>query len=174
MIDYIKTNNSKKILIVEGLNDKYAVSVFCKNSKWSEVEIFPSVGAPQIADNIAEFAYYNSAIMALFDRDDAGKEAMKKIKSKTNAMFLELNDTNFDSLEKLEMDDLFVSDELQGLSQKLNEDGIENFGTYKDIMRILYEDRNLVENYKYLLPKTLENFKKLENVLLVKMKLIKK
>lgn len=174
VIDYIKFNNAKKILIVEGLNDKYAISVFCTNPKWSNVEIFPSVGATQIADNIAEFAYYNSEILALFDKDNEGFSAMKNIKSKTNAMTLELKDNKYDLQETFVMDDLFVSDELKNLSAKLNEDGIENFGTYKDVMRILYENKNLVEKYKSILTKTLENFKNLENVLLTKMKLLKK
>lgn len=175
IIDYIKSNGAKKILIVEGLHDKYSLSIFCKSSKWAEVEIFPSVGASQIADNMSEFAYYkNNDILALFDNDKAGVEAINHLNNK-NSMLLNIREGyKEDANKKLEMDDLFDSEELLNLSNKMILDGIENFGTYTDIVRILYENNNFKSKYDNLLPKTLDNFKKLEESILTKLKLIKK
>ena len=173
VIDYIHGNEAKKILIVEGLYDKYAISVFCKSPKWAEVEIFPSVGASQIADNMAEFAYYKKDILALFDNDDAGIDAYKKIK--TNAMYIDVDSGYFeDSSKSLVMDNLFDVEELAKVSEALKNDGIMNYSTYKDVLKILYEDKSLVVKYKDLLQKTTSNFAKLENSILHKLKLIKK
>lgn len=173
VIDYIHGNESKKILIVEGLYDKYAISVFCKSPKWAEVEIFPSVGASQIADNMSEFAYYKKDILALFDNDDAGIDAYKKIK--TNAMYIDVDSGYFeDSSKSLVMDNLFDVEELAKVSETLKNDGIMNYSTYKDVLKILYEDKSLVAKYKDLLQKTTSNFAKLENSILHKLKLIKK
>lgn len=174
IIDYIKYNETKKILIVEGLHDKYALNVFCESPKWAEIEIFPSVGAPQIADNMSEFSYYKNDVLALFDNDEAGVAAMNKINSK-NAILLNVREGyKEDNSKKLEMDDLFDSEELSNLSIKMSSVGIENFGTYKDIIRLLYENKHLIEKYKDILPKTLDNFKKLEESILIKLKLIRK
>ena len=175
MIDFIKSNEAQKILIVEGLYDKYALNVFCKSPKWLNVEIFPSVGASQIADNISEFAYYKNDILALFDNDEPGVKAYNTIKTKNNAIVLDVQEGfKEDPSKSIVMDNLFDINELANLSTKLSSDGLENFATYKDILRILYENKELVEKYKTLIPHTLENFRKLEESILLKLKLIKK
>ena len=175
VIDFIKSNEAQKILIVEGLYDKYALNVFCKSPKWLNVEIFPSVGASQIADNISEFAYYKNDILALFDNDEPGVKAYNTIKTKNNAIVLDVQEGfKEDPSKSIVMDNLFDINELANLSTKLSSDGLENFATYKDILRILYENKELVEKYKTLIPHTLENFRKLEESILLKLKLIKK
>ena len=174
IIDYIKSTEAKKVLIVEGLHDKYAINIFCKSQKWNEVEIFPSVGASQIAANLSEFSYYKNDILALFDNDKAGIEAYNRFKSKNNVMYLNNTEGYIDDNSKsLVMNDLFEYDELNLLSVKLKDEGIENDCTYKDIIRILYENKDFIEKYKNILTKTLTNFKKLEEAILLKLKLIK-
>lgn len=174
VIDYIRDNKTKKILIVEGLHDKYAIQVFCDSPKLAEVEVFPSVGASQIADNMFEFIYYKNDTIALFDNDEAGCEAFDKIKDK-HAMLLDVKEGyREDPSKSLIMNDLFETDELNNLSNSLLSDGIENYGTYKNIINLLYENKELVQKYKTLLPHTIENFKKLENSILLKLKLTKK
>ena len=139
VIDFIKSNEAQKILIVEGLYDKYALNVFCKSPKWLNVEIFPSVGASQIADNISEFAYYKNDILALFDNDEPGVKAYNTIKTKNNAIVLDVQEGfKEDPSKSIVMDNLFDINELANLSTKLSSDGLENFATYKDILRILY------------------------------------
>lgn len=174
VIDFIRSNETKKILVVEGLFDKYALSVFGQSPKWAEVEIFPSVGASQIADNMSEFVYYEKDILALFDNDEAGYEASKNIKA-CNAMHIDVAEGYFEDKSKsIVMDNLFDVEELRQLSEVLERDGFSNFATYKDILKILYENKTLVEKHKALLIKTLSNFSKLENSILCKLKLIKK
>lgn len=174
VIDYIRDNKTKKILIVEGLHDKYAIQVFCDSPKLAEVEVFPSVGASQIADNMFEFIYYKNDTIALFDNDEAGCEAFDKIKDK-HAILLDVKEGyREDPSKSLVMNDLFETDELNNLSNSFLRDGIENYGTYKNIINLLYENKELVQKYKTLLPHTIENFKKLENSILLKLKLTKK
>ncbi len=169
IIDYIKENEKKKILIVEGLYDKYAISIFCQSSKWADIEVFPSVGASQIADNMSEFSYYKKKdILALFDNDEAGIQAYNDT-NKSNALYLNLKDGYFeDNSKSLVMNDYFDSEELKNLSQSLKSKGYETYGEYKETLRILYENKELVNENKKILTKTINNFAQLEEEILEK------
>lgn len=175
VIDYIKLRGTKKILIVEGLYDKYAISVFCHSPKWSEVEIFPSVGASQIADNMAEFAYYKNDALALFDNDKAGIEAYdNKGIREINKMYINIKEGyKENSSSSLVMNDLFEKNELDSLSDKLEEDGYKTYHDYKNILKVLYDNKSFVDKYKSLLTNTLKNFEELETNILEKLKLKK-
>ena len=110
----------------------------------------------------------------LWDDDRAGNEAYKGI-AKANAMYIDIwPGFSQDQSKSVVMDNLFDPEELKNLSQELSDNNIKNYATYKDILRILYENKNIVHKYKHLLTKTLENFSKLENSILCKLKLIRK
>ena len=173
VIDYIKQGESKKILIVEGLYDKYALKLFCQSPDWYKVEIFPSVGASQIADNMAEFTYYKKEVLALFDNDEAGIEAYDNTSIKEiNKMYLNIKDGyKQDKAKSLVMNDLFDNNELNAISEKLKDEGYETYQDYKNTLRTLYENKNFVDKYKHLLTNTLKNFQELEGKIFEKLKI---
>lgn len=175
VIDYIKQGESKKILIVEGLYDKYAINLFCQSPNWYKVEIFPSVGASQIADNMAEFAYYKKDVLALFDNDEAGIKAYDNPSIKeSNKMYLNIKEGfKQDKAKSLVMNDLFDSNELNAISEKLKDEGYETYQNYNTTLRVLYENKNFVDKYKNILTNTIKNFEELESKIFEKLKIKK-
>lgn len=66
----------KKVVILEGIYDKYALEMFASVNK--DIIFFASANAKSIRDNIQYFIAFNIPYMAIWDNDGAGDTHFKK------------------------------------------------------------------------------------------------
>lgn len=69
-------SQAKRILLVEGIHDKYAMEFFCDLPK--DVVIFPGTSASSIYERIPQCIAYGKKYFALWDNDDEGREYYQK------------------------------------------------------------------------------------------------
>lgn len=112
--------NDKKIVIVEGIYDKYALEMF--SSVEDNVIYFASANAKSIRDNIQYFIAFNIAYMALWDNDGAGqthynnaKKEFGEFESKNFYLLPDLHDKG-----KVRMEEMFEKEDMDLINSVIN------------------------------------------------------
>lgn len=112
--------NDKKIVIVEGIYDKYALEMF--SSVKDNVIYFASANAKSIRDNIQYFIAFNIPYMALWDNDGAGQTHYNNAKKE----FGEFESNNFYLLPdlhdkgKVRMEEMFEKEDMDLINNAIN------------------------------------------------------
>ena len=151
----------QKIILVEGIHDKYALEIFLK-SKVSTYIIMPCVNAVSIYNNIPRLIAYNKNYIAIWDNDEEGIEYYKKsIKAfgKLEERKLLLLPNN-DRKRKVRMEEMFDKDDFKKLARYLE---MPDNSSYSNIMTsIMCCDDSVIEECANLVSqKTKNNFSEL-------------
>ena len=151
----------QKIILVEGIHDKYALEIFLK-SKVSSYIIMPCVNAESIYNNIPRLIAYNKNYIAIWDNDEEGIEYYKKsIKAfgKLEERKLLLLPNN-DRKRKVRMEEMFDKDDFKKLARYLE---MPDNSSYSNIMTsIMCCDDSVIEECANLVSqKTKNNFSEL-------------
>ncbi len=151
----------QKIILVEGIHDKYALEIFLK-SKVSTYIIMPCVNAESIYNNIPRLIAYNKNYIAIWDNDEEGIEYYKKsIKAfgKLEERKLLLLPNN-DRKRKVRMEEMFDKDDFKKLARYLE---MPDNSSYSNIMTsIMCCDDSVIEECANLVSqKTKNNFSEL-------------
>lgn len=151
----------QKLILVEGIHDKYALEIFLK-SELSSYIVMPCVNAESIYNNIPRLIAYNKNYIAVWDNDDEGREYYKKSlktfgKLEAKKMLLLPNN---DKKRKVRMEEMFDNDDFKRLAQYLEmPDNI----SYSNIMTsiICCDDLTIDECVNLVSQKTKDNFREL-------------
>ena len=151
----------QKIILVEGIHDKYALEIFLK-SKVSSYIIMPCVNAESIYNNIPRLIAYNKNYIAIWDNDEEGIEYYKKsIKAfgKLEERKLLLLPNN-DRKRKVRMEEMFDKDDFKKMARYLE---MPDNSSYSNIMTsIMCCDDSVIEECANLVSqKTKNNFSEL-------------
>lgn len=158
-------NNDSKIIAVEGIYDKYAISLFTKINE-DEISIIPGTSASSIKKNIQFLNGYEKDYIAIWDNDKEGRKEFNDAKK----IFGEIESERFDLLPALEngnrkMEDMFLEKDLMMLGKELLGEG--NAADYENIISSLYHAKRTIK--KSLIEKcskeTKENFTILDKVI---------
>lgn len=101
--DFISDN--KPIVAVEGIYDKYSLSLFCNDTDYN---ILPGTSADSIIKNIQFLNGFSKVYIAIWDNDNEGKKQYQKAK----ILYGEIENEKYDLLpllgkDKRKMEDMF-------------------------------------------------------------------
>lgn len=151
----------QKVVMVEGIHDKYALEIFLKN-ELSNYIIMPCVNAESIYNNIPRMIAYNKKYIAIWDNDDEGNDYYKKSikafgKIEERKLFVL---PNLSKKKKVRMEEMFEKDDLKNLAIYLE---MPENSSYSNIMTsiICSDDETIEECKKIISVKSKENFKEL-------------
>ena len=157
--------HKEKIILVEGIHDKYALEIFLKNELSSYI-IMPCVNAESVYNNIPRLIAYNKNYIAIWDNDDEGieyyKKALKNFGKLEQHKLLLLPNAN--KKKKVRMEEMFEKDDFRNLSLYLE---MPENSSYSNIMTsiICNDDETINECLNIVSNKTLENFHTLYNLI---------
>lgn len=151
----------QKIILVEGIHDKYALEIFLQD-KLSSYVIMPCVNAESIYNNIPRLIAYNKNYIALWDNDDEGEEYYKKAVKFFGKLeehkFLLL--PNIQNKKKVRMEEMFEKNDLEKLAIYLE---MPSNSSYSNIMTsiICSGDETISECKKIISTQSKTNFEEL-------------
>ena len=154
--------NRDKIILVEGIHDKYALELF--TNLGDDNIIMPCVNAESIYSNLGRMIAYNKKYVAVWDNDDEGIEYFNKANNNygknESKRFLVL--PNLYDKKKVRMEEMFNDNDFDKLSKLL---GMPSNSSYSNIMTnlIVSSEETKIEAKKIVNSKTIESFDKLEN-----------
>ena len=155
---------SQKIILVEGIHDKYAIEKFCDNL--DGYVILPGVNAESIYNNIPKMIAYDKKYISIWDNDDEGikyyeksKKAFGKIEEKKMFTLPNLYNKN-----KVRMEEMFNDDDFSNLSEILQ---LNKNSSYSSIMTALVtsNDETIEKCKKTISEKTKKNFDELYSII---------
>lgn len=155
----------QKIILVEGIHDKYALEIFLGN-KLNNYIIMPCVNAEAIYNNISRMIAYNKKYIALWDNDEEGivyhQKAIKSFGALEKNKFLLLPNTS--KKRKVRMEEMFEKDDFKNLSTFLE---MPENSSYSNIMTTLIcsDDTQIKECKKVISNKTNKNFNELQKMI---------
>jgi len=134
------TRNSK-IIVVEGIYDKYAIELMVE---LSDTSILPSTSANSIIKNIQFLNAYGKTYIAIWDNDEEGRKQYSAAKK----FFGEFEAERFDLLPllgkaKRRMEDMFDDDDYKLIRQEL---GLEEAVPYEKLISTLYFSKKKIKN----------------------------
>ena len=151
----------QKIILVEGIHDKYALEIFLKN-ELTDFIIIPGVNAESIYNNIPRLIAYNKKYIAIWDNDEEGTEYYdKSIKSfgklEANKM---IQLPNLYNKKKVRMEEMFEKGDLEKLAHFLE---MPSNASYSNIMTaiICSDEQTIEECSKLISEKSQRNFSEL-------------
>ena len=155
----------QKLILVEGIHDKYALEIFL-GTELSDYIIIPGVNAESIYNNIPRLIAYNKKYVAIWDNDDEGKEYFDKA-VKTFGQ-LEANKMmklpNIHKKRKVRMEEMFEQDDFKSLARYLEMP--ENTSYSNIITALVCSDDQTIEYCKTLISdKSKESFKTLYSMI---------
>jgi predicted ATP-dependent endonuclease of OLD family len=130
--------SSSKVVLVEGIYDKYAIQMFCTLEE--DTVIFPSTGADAIIKNIQFLNAYGKDYVAIWDNDEEGRREYDKAKR----VYGEHESLRFDLLPSMKatkrrMEEMFEESDIQELKRKL---GCPEDASYERVMGTLYYEKD--------------------------------
>lgn len=148
----------QKLILVEGIHDKYALEIFLKGNLSSYI-IMPCVNAESIFNNIPRLIAYNKEYIAIWDNDEEGimyyEKAIKSFGKIENSKLLLL--PNFNKKKKVRMEEMFEKDDFKKLAIYLE---MPENSSYSNIMTsiICSDDETIAECNNIISNKTKSNF----------------
>ena len=163
--EYEAISKDEKILCVEGIYDKYAITCFCNLPK--TVRIFPSTSAIAISENIQYFIAYHKKYVALWDCDDEGKRA----KGRAAKAFGPYESEKFILLPehlkgKVRMEEMIEADDYEILKNELH---LPSEAKYESIIGQLYFNVHRAKIASKVSDATKNNFLCLEKAIVSKL-----
>ncbi|MEG0826519.1 MAG: AAA family ATPase [Bacilli bacterium] len=158
--------NKEKIILVEGIHDKYALEIFMKDQMLSPYIIMPCVNAESIYSNIPRLIAYNKKYIAVWDNDEEGnkyyKKAVKYFGKLEESKFLLL--PNECKKKKVRMEEMFEKEDFKKLALYLE---MSENSSYSNIMTsiICSDDETITECINIVSKQTLGNFKNLYSMI---------
>jgi hypothetical protein len=150
------------LVLVEGINDKYAIELFTSIPQM--FRILPGTSADSIVSNIQYMITYDKNFIALWDNDEEGNLSKKRA-----AKFFGLSDDKLKVLPlegrmKRRMEEMFTEKDMKYIADKLSMPLESN---YDVIIPALYHSktRNKIEITKGISEETRTSFKILEKVI---------
>jgi ABC-type cobalamin/Fe3+-siderophores transport system ATPase subunit len=133
-----------KIILVEGIYDRYAIFMFCDLN--DDTFILPGTSADSIIKNLQLVIGFSKKYIAIWDNDEEGKEKYQK----ASKLFGEYEAKFFDMLplinkKKRKMEQMFENKDLEKIGQELS---LPDNSSYEKIILELYysKKRNKVIN----------------------------
>lgn len=155
----------QKLILVEGIHDKYALEIFL-NSELSSYIIIPCVNAESIYNNIPRLIAYDKKYIAIWDNDDEGKKYYEKALNafgelEAGKLILLPKD---DKKRKVRMEEMFDGNDFKKLAQCLE---MPESTSYSNIMTsMIGSDDVTIDKCKNLVSqKTKDNFRKLYKII---------
>ena len=155
----------QKIILVEGIHDKYALEIFLKG-KIDDYIIMPCVNAESIYNNISRMIAYNKKYIALWDNDEEGisyyQKAIKSFgKLESNKLMVLPNKSK---KRKVRMEEMFEKSDLSNIAVYLE---MPENSSYSNIMTaiICSDDETIVNCKNMISSKSKENFEELYNMI---------
>ncbi len=126
--------NADKVILVEGIYDKYAIELFFELS--TDYTLFPGTSAASIIKNIQFLNAFGINYIAIWDNDKEGVSAKKK----ASQLFGEHESIRFDLLpllsnNKRRMEGMITSKDLDDIRKKI---GLPEDSTYERVISSLY------------------------------------
>ena len=156
----------QKIIMVEGIHDKYALEIFLKD-KLNDYIIMPCVNAESIYNNIPRMIAYNKKYIAVWDNDDEGYEYYQKsVKSfgkvESNKLMMLPNN---EKKKKVRMEEMFEKTDLINIATYLE---MPSNSSYSNIMTaIVCSDDETIECCKNMISdKSKERFNELYSMII--------
>jgi len=138
-------NSNSKIILVEGIYDKYVISIFCELD--SDVSIVPGTSADSIVKNLQFVIGFSKKYIAIWDNDEEGDKKYKvayKLFGEHEAMFFGKLPLNKKKTRKMEQ--MFENDDLKNICHALD---LPDNSSYEKIILELYYNKNkkkIIEN----------------------------
>lgn len=154
-----------KILMVEGIYDKYSIELFCNIP--DEVNIFASTSCNDMIKNIPYFMLYNKKYIALWDNDSAGINSLKE--ATKNYGLVEANKFKLLPPIKQEgdrrMEEMYTEGDIKSLATLLK---LDVDSDYETVMATLYTaNPTVIKKAKSILDKTtIDSFRKLSQLVI--------
>jgi 5S rRNA maturation endonuclease (ribonuclease M5) len=125
---------NEKVIVVEGIYDKYAVELMVKLD--NSIFILPGTSADSIIKNIQYLNGFNKTYIAIWDNDDEGEKSYKR----ATKFFGEIESEKFDLLpligtKKRRMEEMFSKKDLDLFRTKL---GLNSSANYESIISTLF------------------------------------
>ncbi|MDY6072148.1 MAG: AAA family ATPase [Bacilli bacterium] len=159
-------NQKQKIIMVEGIHDKYALEIFLGN-KLDEYIIMPCVNAESIYNNISRMIAYNKKYIALWDNDEEGNDYYKKAlkafgKLEANRLMVL---PNINKRRKVRMEEMFEKSDLSNIAIYLE---MPENSSYSNIMTSLIcsDDETIEQCRNMISKKSKDNFDELYNMII--------
>ncbi len=158
-------SQNQKIIMVEGIHDKYAIEKFC--NKFEGYVILPGVNAESIYNNIPKMIAYDKPYICIWDNDDEGinyfeksKKAFGKIEEKKMFILPNLYNKN-----KVRMEEMFNDEDFKNLCEILQ---LNKNSSYSSIMTALVTSTDeIIEKCKSVISeKTKSSFDELYNMII--------
>lgn len=155
----------QKVIMVEGIHDKYALDIFLSD-RIKDFVIMPCVNAESIFNNIPRMIAYNKKYIALWDNDEEGnnyyQKALKSFGKLESRKLIVLPNKN--KKRKVRMEEMFEKDDLSKIAVYL---GMPNNSSYSNIMTSLVcsDDETIKYCTSMLSQKAKENFNELFNMI---------
>lgn len=126
--------NNEKVILVEGIYDKYAIEIFANTE--DEYTIFPGTSADAVIKNIQFMNAFRKIYIAIWDNDTEGTATLKK----ATKLFGEKEAIRFDllpllDLKKRRMEEMIAQEDMQYLTNTLK---LEEGTSYERIISTLY------------------------------------
>lgn len=151
---------NEKVVLVEGIYDKYAIELFCNLD--DNIMIFPSTSCEDIIKNIPYFILYNIDYMVVWDNDYAGRTSRDKAKvlfAEENNKFQVLQNKN--NLDR-RMEEMFENNDIQTLRDKLK---LSQDASYETVLSTLYYSKYKKNAKDLISDETIKNFQILNGII---------
>lgn len=151
----------QKIIMVEGIYDKYALQIF-GGKEIEDYIIYPGVNAESSYNNIPKFIAYNKKYCVIWDNDEEGRKyyekACKNFGKIESKKFLLL--PKEENVKKVRMEEMFENDDLKALATHV---GLNENASYNNILlNIICGDDSFIAECKNIISeKTKFNFERL-------------
>jgi predicted ATP-dependent endonuclease of OLD family len=106
----IFSDNSKMIL-VEGINDKYVIELFCSIPE--KFRILPGTSADSIQKNIPYFIAYNKDFIALWDNDKEGNKVKNRAQKELDLNHTQIASLPLEAKSTRRMEEMFDADDFK-------------------------------------------------------------
>lgn len=157
---YKTLHEDSKVVLVEGIYDKYAIELFGNLS--DNVLIFPSTSCEDIIKNIPYFILYNINYMVVWDNDSAGRNSRDKARTMFDGEYNKFQTLHSREESDRRMEEMFGNDDINKLKANLK---LSSDSTYETVLSTLYYSDQKKDVRKLVSEETQKNFETLNKII---------
>lgn len=146
--------SNNKIILVEGIYDRYVIFMFCNLEK--DISIIPGTSADSIIKNLQLVIGFSKRYIAIWDNDEEGKDKYQKACKhfgEHEAKFFDKLPLNKKKTRKMEQ--MFEEDDLKEICKKMS---LPDNSSYEKIILSLYYNKNRSKIIDKISDSTKKNF----------------